>query len=184
MIAQGGPSMSIGMSKLKTRRLKELRVTCHPGDFVGEYVPFYFCPRSVMLFILHRGNHPDVSYKGGQSPIVHLEADLHAVVAWATEKKRRWAFSLSNAATRYNTEFRNDLNNLDQINWTAVNAHYWSAPEVTEGKQAEFLLYGSFPWKLVERIGVHTRATGNKATSAVAAGDHQPTVQIIPDWYY
>jgi hypothetical protein len=183
MIVQGGPSKAIGMSNIKTRRLNEHQVTCHAGDYVGEYVPFYFCPRSIMLYQLHCANHPDLSYKGGQSPIVHLEADLHAVVDWATEKKRRWAFSLSSAATKY-TEFRDDLDDLDQINWTAVNAHYWTAPDVKEGKQAEFLLYRSFPWKLVERIGVHTRATGNKATSAVAAAAHRPTVQIIPDWYY
>jgi hypothetical protein len=48
----------IGMSAIKARRLYELEVDCHPGTKVGEYVPFYFCPRSIMLYLLHRGNHP------------------------------------------------------------------------------------------------------------------------------
>ena len=70
----------VGMSEIKRRRLEELEVECHPGTKVGEYVPFYFCPRSIMLFLLYRGNHPDLTYRGGQSPIVHLEADLRAGV--------------------------------------------------------------------------------------------------------
>jgi hypothetical protein len=92
----------VGMSEIKRRRLEELEVDCQPGTKVGDYVPFYFCPRSIMLFLLHRGNHPDVTHRGGQRPIVHLEADLHAVVAWADSVPRRWAFSNGNAALRAN----------------------------------------------------------------------------------
>jgi hypothetical protein len=51
IIQQGGPPAAVGMSKIKQRRLA-LPVTCHAGDFIGEYVPFYFCPRSVMLYLL------------------------------------------------------------------------------------------------------------------------------------
>lgn len=61
----------VGMSAIKARRLFELEVDCHPGTKVGEYVPFYFCPRSIMLFLFHRGNHPDLDYSGGQRPLVH-----------------------------------------------------------------------------------------------------------------
>jgi len=41
----------VGMSEIKRRRLEELEVKCHSGTMVGEYVPFYFCPRSIMLYI-------------------------------------------------------------------------------------------------------------------------------------
>jgi hypothetical protein len=74
---------------------------CHPGTKVGEYVPFYFCPRSIMLFLLHKGNHVDLTYRGGQRPIVHLEADLRTVVEWADSIERRWAFGNRNAGARY-----------------------------------------------------------------------------------
>ena len=36
----------VGMSEIKRRRLEELEVDCHLCTKVGEYVPFYFCPRS------------------------------------------------------------------------------------------------------------------------------------------
>ena len=70
----------VGMSSIKERRLN-LPVKCHPRTTVGQYVPFYFCARSIMLYILHMGNHPDLTYHGGQRPIVHLVADLRATVA-------------------------------------------------------------------------------------------------------
>jgi len=55
--------------------------TSYPDLYVGDYVPFYFCPRSIMLFIIHQANHPELDYRGGQVPIVHLQADLHTSVA-------------------------------------------------------------------------------------------------------
>jgi hypothetical protein len=39
----------VGMATIKERRRRELQVKCHPGTMVGEYVPFYLCPRSIML---------------------------------------------------------------------------------------------------------------------------------------
>lgn len=64
MIKRGGPAASIGMSSIKQRRLG-LSVKCHPGDHVGDYVPFYFCPRSIMLYLIHCANHSELSYRDG-----------------------------------------------------------------------------------------------------------------------
>src|SRR5262249_56480745 len=74
MIARGGPQSGIGMSTIKQRRLA-LPVTCHASDHVGDYVPFYFCPRLIMLFVIHFANHPDLPYPGVQTPIIRLQAD-------------------------------------------------------------------------------------------------------------
>ncbi len=68
---------------------------------VGACVPFYFCPRSVMLYVIWRRNHPQLTYLGGQEPIVHLEANLLEVVDWADRERHRWAFTLSNASSLY-----------------------------------------------------------------------------------
>jgi len=172
----------IGMGNIKTRRLN-LPVKCHPGDHVAEYVPFFFCPRSVMLYLLYRGNHPELEYRGGQGPILHLEAGLDATVAWAQAHGRRWAFTLSNAAAAY-AEFRSDLAQLAEIDWEAVAAADFRAPEVKESKQSEFLLQHSFPWTLVERIGVSSGAVAQQVANALAAAAHRPVVQILRDWYY
>ena len=72
--ARGRAPTRIGMSEVVARR-KNLPVPCHPNTCVGDYVPFYFCPRSVMLYVIWRGNHPSLTYAAGQVPIVHLEAE-------------------------------------------------------------------------------------------------------------
>jgi hypothetical protein len=86
------------MFTTKQRRLKEIQVSCYPGTTVGQYVPFYFCPRSIMLYLLHMGNHPDVSYRGGQKPMIHPQADFNTVINWANKNGIRWAFTDSNAS--------------------------------------------------------------------------------------
>ena len=173
----------VGMSEIKRRRLEELRVDCHPGTKVGQYVPFYFCPRSIMLFILHRGNHPDVTYRGGQNPIVHLEADLHRVVELVTELGHPWAFSISNAGARYTT-FYNTLDKLGEINWTAVAATDFRDSLIKDGKQAEFLVFESFPWSLVDKIGVFNESSRQQVEFVLANAVHKPPIQVEPSWYF
>lgn len=114
IVQRAAPGTTIGMGSIKARRLT-LPVGCHRGDHVGDYVPFYFCPRSIMLYVIHCANHPELTYRGGQGAIVHLEADLYNVVAWANAHSRRWAFSLSNAGAYY-TQFRASLNQLGDVN--------------------------------------------------------------------
>lgn len=143
IIARGGPAAAIGMGTIKQRRL-ELRVKCHPDDRVGDYVPFYFCPRSIMLYVIHCANNQELIYRGGQEPIVHLEADLYKTVDWAEREGRRWAFTLSNAGAFY-AEFRKQLDHLGEIDWAAVAATDFRDAQVKEGKQAEFLLNEFFP---------------------------------------
>jgi len=182
MIARGGPAATIGMSSIKQRRLT-LPVDCNPGDYVGDYVPFYFCYRSVMLFLIHRANHPDLAYRGGQGTIVHLEADLHSVVRWAIQTGTRFAFSLSNAGAYY-AQFRYQIADLGEVNWPAVGSRDFRSADVKEGKQAEFLVHGNFPWHLVSRIGVHSRGIAQKVDTALSAAAHRPAVEVRSDWYY
>ena len=172
----------IGMGSIKQRRLG-LPVSCHKGLMVGSCVPFYFCSRSIMLYVIHCANHPELAYRGGQAPIVHLEADLGRVIAWAEAKGRRWAFSLSNASANY-AQFRADTDQLGEINWEAVAATSWSASDVREPKQAEFLIEKFFPWHLVERIGIQSRELAPRVAQAMAGSSHRATVEVQRSWYY
>jgi ssDNA thymidine ADP-ribosyltransferase, DarT len=173
---------SIGMEKIKQRRL--LRpISCHNNLHVGECVPFYFCSRSIMLFVIHCANHSDLAYRGGQIPIIHLEADLHRSIQWAETYKKRWAFSLSNAAALY-TEFRRRMDQLIEVDWHAVAATDFRPTEVQEAKQAEFLVEHSFPWHLFERIGVYSQDIVLKVADVLQGTKHRPRVEIKREWYY
>jgi hypothetical protein len=182
MIDRGGPKSSIGMGTIKQRRLG-LPVKCFPQDNVGQYVPFYFGPRSIMLYLLHMANHADLAYRGGQGPIVHLEADFSEAVDWADRDGRRWAFTLSNAGAAY-AEFRRDPEHLNEVNWDAVAARDFRDSSVKEGKQAEFLVRDFFPFAAVERIGVQSAAVHSRVVRALVESTHRPTVEVMPNWYY
>jgi hypothetical protein len=182
MIARGGPERVIGMSEIKQNRMR-FPVKCHDGDTVGEYVPFYFCPRSIMLYLLYMANHPGLSYRSGQGPILHLEADLASTVDWANESSSRWAFSLTNAGAAY-ALFRNDLAKLDEIDWTAVGATDFRDAKVKEGKQAEFLIKRFCPWSLIQRVGVRSEKVQRQVLAALEEVDHQPLVDVLPAWYF
>jgi hypothetical protein len=172
----------IGMTRIKERRLN-LKIDCHSELSVGECVPFYFCPRSVMLYLLHKGNNSDLAYAGGQSKIIHIEADLYATVNWAEQNSKRWAFTLSNAGANY-FESRNRLDQLHEINWNAVQSTEWCASPIKEGKQAEFLVEQRFPWHLVSRIGVQSEVTENQVIKHLQRSSHRPAVEIQRAWYY
>lgn len=174
---------TIGMSHIKERR-RTTTLHSHPDLRVGDCVPFYFCPRSVMLYIIAQRNHPDLSYRGGQGPIVHLEADLHATVAWADQTGYRWAFTTSNAGSSYFVDYA-DLARLDQVDWPAVGARYWTGEQgAKEAKQAEFLIEGGFPWGLVERIGCHSPPIQREVIDLLMPTAGQPPVEVQPSWYY
>ncbi len=173
----------IGMEALKAHRLNR-PISCHDNLMVGQCVPFYFCSRSVMLYVIHRANHASLAYRGGQRPILHLEADLNSTVAWANDLGVRWAFSLGNASTNI-AEFRNELGALDEIDWTAVQGADFSSAQTKDAKQAEFLVEGAFPWRLVTRIGVMDPGLAQQvADILVASSDHRPAVEIQRGWYY
>ncbi len=182
MIKKGKKTECIGMSEIKQRRLK-LPVSCYRGDCVGDYVPFYFCPRSVMLYIIHMGNHVSLTYRGGQRQIIHLEADMIEVVRWANGSGCRWAFTLSNAGANY-TEFCNSLEQLNEIDWEAVGSNNFSDRHVKEGKQAEYLLHGYFPWNLIRRIGVYSPETRSIVLESITNAKHRPVVEVMRNWYF
>ena len=180
MVDRSNRGTSIGMPTIKQRRARK-RLSSHDGLHIGGCVPFYFCPRSVMLYVIYRANHVELSYRGGETQIVHLEADLREVVEWADRTSRRWAFTLSNAGSRYFEE-RCDLAHLDAIDWQAIAARDWQRHK--ESKQAEFLVEKSFSWNLVRRVGVHSRPAYMRVVEAMRGAVHRPSVEILPNWYY
>lgn len=171
----------IGFQTIKNRRMFGLPVSCHPSTNVGHYVPFYFCPRSPMLYVIHRRNR-ELIYQGGQERIVHLVSQIGVAIQAAEE--RPWAFSDGNAGAKY-ARFSNDLARFDElVDWKAVDARYWSDPTIKERKQAEFLVYQKFPWTAFGAIGVANRRVAGAVGELLGSHVHCPKLVVKPDWYY
>lgn len=175
-------NQNIGIHEIKRRRLEEIKITCCSNRLVGEFVPFYFCPRSVMLFILHKGNLPDIVHRDGQTPILHLESDLKETLEWINAAEKQWAFSNANAGSR-TTQFFNQLQNFSKIDWPSVKNMDFRDPLIREHKQAEFLVHESFPWNLIQRIGVYNEETKSRVESILSTTDSK-LVEVKKDWYF
>lgn len=174
----------IGMNEIKERRRERILRSCSHLA-VGQCVPFYFCPRSVMLYRIGKKKSPlksAVNYTGGQDPIIHLEADLRSVVAWAKKNRRHWTFTSGNAGSRDFDEWC-DLKHLSNLNWRAIEARYWEDEKQKAEKQAEFLIEEYCLWRLVERIGTFSEEFAEQARK-ILGNAASVRVEVMKAWYY
>ena len=180
LLEQNKTHAIIGMRHIKQRRLTKIEVTCHPGTMVGEYVPFYFCPRSVMLYAIYK-RHSDLSYMEGQENILHLVTTVEKVLKTNPQK---WAYSDGNAGAFY-TKFYNDITKINKVlNWEAIHAQDWRDPAIKNAKQAEFLVYEKVPWEVFIAIGVHNKKIAEEVKKIITKSSHHPEVLVKPEWYY
>ncbi|HEY3448105.1 MAG TPA: DUF4433 domain-containing protein [Myxococcales bacterium] len=172
-IAKKLQTKNIAHLHIKMRRLTRPVMTRADGK-LGDYVPFNFCPRSVMLYAIHQG-HQD--YPGGQEDVVHLVSSVSRAVALG----RPWAFTDRHAELGHALHF-DDLAHLDEVRWDVMGLHYWA--DVKEERQAEFLVRDFFPWLAVYEVGVSTSAMAGRVAALLQGAAHRPTVAIRPGWYY
>ena len=165
----------IGDDRIKQRRLTQIRVSSAGNRFVGEFVPFYFCPRSPMLYRINLGG--TGRPVGCQHRIVHLVSR----VSDAIELGAMWAVSDGNAAA-FHTTFDSTLQAIDNLDWKAIEATYWA--DDRHQKQAEFLVADFFPWSGFHEIGCHNPETKEEVTVLIAQQNHRPKVSVKRDWYY
>jgi len=177
-------NFNIGMNTIKQRRLSTLQVDCFTDNpFVGQFIPFYYCPRSIMLYMIHRGNHPDLPDSPGQTPIIHLVSSVSQAVQWTESNSKRWAFTDTNAGASY-ALFYNDLEKLSEVDWQAVEARDFRNPQIKEGKQAEFLIEEFFDFSCIQEIGVYNNDIGQRVRQVIDDTDYTLEVRTHKDWYY
>jgi len=158
-------------------------IWCGPRGTCHDYVPFYFGPLSVMLLNLKTGRVP--GYTEGQAPLIYLTTTVERV----RDAGCLFVFSDGHGLAKF-TNWYEDLAQLDQVDWNLVAARYWAdQPDDNDRqrrKQAEFLVWKSLDWSLIERIEVlNTRAKANVET---VLGQHpdrpRPRVEVRSEWYY
>jgi len=174
IMAQRNPTV-IGYNHIKERRLTQITVPCCNDRFVGEFVPFYFCPRSPMLFTINQGN--TGRPPGCQKTIIHLVSNVSLAVALGQD----WAISDGNAGA-FHTSFEADLRALEDLNWPAIRARNWQGK--THEKSAEFLVADFFPWNCIQQIGCHNSQVAQEVKDLIQNHNHQPSVDVQQAWYY
>lgn len=171
---------SIAHENIQHRR-RVTTVPCGPGGVVNDYVPWYFGPKSPMLYAHFKGNVP--GNPDGQQAIIYLRSTVQAVI----QAGLPFVFT-DGHSIMFNSNFHADPARLDQVDWPLMRAKYWHAidgdPDRPRRRQAEFLVHQTFPWGLVQEVVVFDAARHALARTCLQAAAHQPTLRIDPTWYY
>ena len=173
------PYMAIHHLSVQAQRA-ETRVPTGAQGVVHDYVPFYFNPRSPMLYAIHMGNVP--GYSEGQRPIMVLVSSAQAIEAAPLD----FVFTDGHSIMVL-SRFYDDLGDLQQIRWNVIWAQYWTRFEDgSRLRQAEFMVHNFFPWNLVERIGVYDAGIKAQVEAHLSKFPllHQPPVEARRDFFF
>lgn len=173
--------IDIAYEGIQDRRAKT-SVPCGAGGVLHDYVPFYFAPRSPMLYAIHNGR--VTGYTQGQKPIIHLVAKAEAIKA----KNIAFAFTDGHAVMAY-AEFYDDLAALEfEIDWALMESRYWfdneEEPNRKFKRQAEFLVYQFCPWRLITKICVIDSKIKSQVEQILENVSYQPDIEVDASWYY
>jgi len=171
----------VGDRDIKAARRRNA-VTCEPGGCPADYVPFYFAPRSPMLYRIARGG--VAHYQDGQTSLVYLVTTIQDV----RRARLPWVFSNGNCGAP-TTEYFNDLHLLDtKIDWELQEAVMWTStpedPNRATRRAAEFLVYGRLPWHVIRWVVARTTAAATAASDILKQAGSSQQVLVRPRWYY
>jgi hypothetical protein len=163
----------IGDPAIKNRRLT-WTLNLPTAAKVGDFVPFYFCPRSVMLYRVWQGHS---SWNGGQDEVVHLVTRVSRVASVSG-----CVFTDSNAATAYHRASTDLAALASTIDWSVMPLEWWNGPPMTL-RQAEFLVPGFVPWAAFERVVARSNSIAQRVLAATGSQSRAPLVHVDPAWY-
>ncbi len=123
---------------------------------LGEYVPFYFTPRSIMLFNIISGYYAPKVPKRNKEEIVVIRCLTETLA-----KQPKWFFT-DGQANDGESKHYNDLRYLETIDWDCIQQSIFSKSDGDYDRQrryqAEFLVHQYIPVDCIESICVCNEA--------------------------
>jgi hypothetical protein len=171
--------ISIAYANLKEQRARTA-VTAAAGGTLADYVPFYYGPRSPMLYAIQRGN--VMEYEGLEEEIVHLVCSVDTLA-----EPGRFVITNRHPITALAEQF-DDLAALDDLDWPLLKATMWRDTDQDGDRkfrrQAEFLVHRRVPVEAIRLVGAMTEKVAERATTLLASLPNPPTVFVRKGWYY
>ncbi|WP_250283529.1 type II toxin-antitoxin system toxin DNA ADP-ribosyl transferase DarT [Frankia sp. CiP1_Cm_nod2] len=171
----------VGNLEIKAAR-RHRPVPVAPGGVVGDYAPFYFAPRSPMMYAIHRGR--VATYAGGCDELAYLVTSVERLTGLGLAL----VFTDRNAVLEAAT-FRSDPADLDTlVDWPLMRARMWAntdaEPDRRERRMAECLVHGRVPWAAFSEVAVKNAVSRRRALATMGTAQPQPPVSVRPDWYF
>lgn len=182
---QGLMRAEVGDLVIKEARRRRT-IPIHPGGRVGDYVPFYFAPRSPMMYRIACDHRDSIAgrYPDGDRPLVYLAATVGAVI----DSQLTWVATDGNAANA-TTEFSSDLDRLDEmIDWPLMTADRWNNvpddPDRQRRRMAEFLVHRHVPLSVIHSVGTYSDLQADTVRTRLAGTSLVSRVLVRRNWYY
>lgn len=149
---------------------------------IGDYVPFYFTPKSIMLYNIITGYwHPLVPRRSRSEILVIrcLIADLATLPKW---------FFTDGQGNDMASNHYNDLANLGQVDWQNIQNSDFSKSDGDYDRprryQAEFLVHGQVPLTSIESLNVYNDQAANIVTNILKQNNINLAVNILPQYFF
>jgi hypothetical protein len=181
--ARGIVGIEIGYRHIKERRAARA-VPCGAGGTLADYVPWYFAPRSPMLFAITHGMVSEEASDTEQ--IIYLVSSTQALrgAGLSVVVSNRHA-ELGYAEL---TDRDEPLEGDEFVDWPLMEARYWNNnadhPDRKERRQAECLAHPSVPWSVVAEIVVKTERAKREAEAILGRLGVATPIVVRPDWYF
>lgn len=171
--------VGIGSSDLITKRSTH-PVPVPPGGPLGDYVPFYFTPYSVMLLNIITGRNVRPIPK---SEIAFLVSSLHEV----TKLSVPFVFTDRHAYLS-RAEYYSDLADLRHVDFELLRTKDFKYdpedPQKGERYQAEALIYQHLPLEALLGVVCYDKQTVTSVTSELASRELEIKAIDRPSWYF
>ncbi len=166
-------------SLIQSRSLRSIPLP--PFGSFGDYVSFYFCYRSPMLYEIQRGFQVGKKEPG---EIIYFVSSIKKI----KDEGCKYVFSDGHAAA-YSSQFFAKYSELKNIDWNIINSKYWfdndEDPDRKRRKQAEFLVYSHVPLDAVIGIGVYNEKVKNDVEALLQSCNIKNLiVKVKEDYYY
>lgn len=149
---------------------------------IGDYVPFYFTPKSLMLYNIITGyRHPLVPKRdAGEILVVRcLISELATLPQW---------FFTDGQGNNSLTKHFNNLDLLDEIDWKCIQESNFKNdaddPDRVRKYQAEFLVHGQIPLANIESLNVYNHQAAEIVSDILQQHNINLAVNIQPLYFF
>ena len=175
--------VEIGYDHIKRRRALRV-VPCGVGGTLADYVPFYFAPRSPMLYAITGGL---VSTEAART-----EEIVYLVSSTQTLRAAGLTVVASNRHAELDyAEILDDDEALDRvgfIDWPLMTAKYWNNtpddPDRKERRQAECLVHPFVLWPLIEAVATKSERARDQVNAVLGTAGQPTPVAVRANWYF
>ncbi len=174
---------SIGNNDIINIRSNKI-VPTHDVNTFKDYIAFYFGKRSIMLLNIISG-YGEIK-QVNQDEIVYIIYDISKI----EEHGYDFFFTDGHALKAPVTQFFTNLNQLDKIDFSAVNATNFSAeaqnnhPDLKRKKQAEFHIHNEMDFSNIHEIIVFNKKRQEQIQSIVIEMGYNTTVKVDSSFYF